>query len=199
MMNIFHKWLLVLLTVGALAGCATVADPVVRSEQKETVTPLPVKKVLVVVDLGIEFEYLPGGMVYSKQDNAVWRYEPIAKEMVKELKGLGINADYVLHTEKARPVIPPGYSHVWMQRLSNFTLATYSTGDRLVDGRVWVGSLSQLQPQSPGQTFAVIYRSEYASDGPECFSPRVFGNKDDCQKKYVATVLQQWRKSGLTK
>jgi hypothetical protein len=196
-MKSLTKWLFASLAICTLAGCATVPDPVVRTEQKENIALLPVKKVLVVIDLGIEFEYLPGGIGFSKEDNAKLRYEPIAKEMIKELKALGLEADYVLHTQTTKPVIPAGYTHLWVQRLNNFLLTTYSKGGQYVSGRVWTATISQRQWSMSGDTFALVYRSEFASDGSECFSPRVLGNKDDCQKKFIATVVPQWRKSGL--
>lgn len=197
-MKIFYKWLLVLLTIGALSGCATVADPVVRSEQKENVALLPVKKVLVVFDLGLEFKHMPSGLLYSKMDNTIVRYEPVAKALVNELKAQGIDSDYVLHTEESAPFIPAEYSQVWVQRINKLMAITYQ-GGKSVEGRNWGALILQRQRTAMGGIFAYVYSAEYIADGPECFTSRGFSNAVECRKTYMAFVAQQWRKSGLTK
>ncbi len=187
--------LVIALTISALGGCATIPDPKLFSERKETVAPLPVKKVLVVVDLSLEFDSLASGLVFSKDDNARKMYDPVANAMVKEVRGSGAEADYLLHTTGATLTIPAGYSHVWMQRLDRFTKTT-STAGSWVSNRIWKATIGQRQTAA-AEKFTVLFSSEYEADSPWCFMPPLIGNKDDCQKKYLAALVQQWQKSGL--
>lgn len=184
------------LAIAVLGGCATIPDPKVFSERKETVAPLPVKKVLVVIDLSLEFDSLPSGLAFSKDDNAKKMYEPVANAMVKEVRASGSEADYLLHTTKASLNIPAGYSHVWMQRLDRLTMATSTRGGTSIGSRIWKATIGQRQTAA-AEKFTVVFSSEYEADSPWCFMPPLIGNKDDCQKKYLATAVQQWQKSGL--
>lgn len=190
------KALFVALIISALGGCATIPDPKVFSERKETVTPLLVKKVLVVIDLSLEFEHLPSGLAYSKDDNAKTMYDPLANAMVREVRASGVEADHVLHTTKASLAIPAGYSHVWAQKLDRFVRMTSTAGSD-ISGRIWTASIGQRQATAPGERFVPVYRSEYEADGAWCFVRPMIDNKEDCQKKYIASVVRQWQKSGL--
>lgn len=184
------------LAITVLGGCATIPDPKVFSEQRESVALLPVKKVLVVIDLSLEFDNLPSGLAFSKDDNAKKMYEPVANAMVKEVSTSGSEADYLLHTTKASLKIPAGYSHVWMQRLDRLTMATSTRGGTSIGSRIWKATIGQRQTAA-AEKFTVLFTSEYEADSPWCFMPPLIGNKDDCQKKYLASVVQQWQKSGL--
>jgi hypothetical protein len=189
------KALCATVAIAVLSGCATIPDPKVFSERKENVATLPVKKVLVVIDLSLEFDSLASGLVFSKDDNAKKMYEPIASAMVKEVRASGGEADYLLHTTRASLNIPTDYSHVWMQKLDRMTKTT-STAGSWVSNRVWKATIGQRQTAAP-EKFTVLFDSEYEADSPWCFMPPLIGNKEDCQKKYLAAVVQQWQKSGL--
>jgi hypothetical protein len=196
-MKTIIKTLFVTLAIAGLSACATIKDPTIFSEKKETFTPEPVKKVLVVIDIGLEYDKLPSGLAFSKADNAKRMYEPVAQAMTAELKKSGIEADYQLHTTKATLSIPAGYSHVWLQKLDRFVHATGSAGS-YVSGRIWKATIIQWRPSAPqAEKFRMVFRSEYEADGPWCFMPNTFANKDECQKNYLGTVVGQWEKSGL--
>ncbi|WP_431097318.1 hypothetical protein [Polaromonas aquatica] len=195
-METIIKTLLITLVAG-LSGCATIKDPTIFSEKKETFTPEPVKKVLVVIDIGLEYDKLPSGFAFSKADNAKKMYDPLGQAMTAEVKKSGADADYQLHTTNATLVIPVGYSHVWIQKLDRFVHTTSSAGSS-VSGRIWKATIIQWRPTAPAaEKFKAVFRSEYEADGPRCFMPNTFPNKDECQQNYVGTVVRQWQKSGL--
>ena len=196
-MKAIIKTLFITLAIAGLSACATIKDPTIFSEKKETFSPEPVKKVLVVIDMGLETDTLPSGFAFSKADNAKKMYEPLAQAMTAELKKSGIDADYQLHMTKATLVVPAGYSHVWIQKLDRF-VHTKSSAGSYVSGRIWKATIVQWRPTAAAaEKFAVVFRSEYEADGPSCFMPTTLANKDECQKNYLRTVVDQWQKSGL--
>jgi hypothetical protein len=193
------KALAAALTIAILSGCATaIPDPKTFSEQKGAGPLQPVKKVLVVVDMSLEFDQLPSGLAFSKDDNAKRMYEPVAKAMVDEVRRSGGEADYVLHTTKATLNIPADYSHVWLQRLDRFAKTSYNggAGGHYISGRIWKATIGQQQKATPGK-FDPVFTSEYEADNPWCFMPPLITDKEGCQKRYVDNIVQQWRKSGL--
>jgi len=194
-MKAIIKTLFITLVIAALSACASIKDPKIYSEKKEDFSPEPVKKVLVVIDMGLEFDTLPSGLAFSKTDNAKRMYDPLGQAMIAELKKSGIEADYQLHLTKATLAIPPGYSHVWIQKLDRLVHTTSSVGS-YVSGRIWKATIVQWQPPAP-RKLTIAFRSEYEADGPQCFMPNTLANKDECQKNYLGTVVGQWQKSGL--
>jgi hypothetical protein len=193
------KALFAALAIAVLSGCATpIPGPKIFSEQKGAVPPQPVKKVLVVVDMSLEFDQLPSGLAFSKDDNAKRMYEPVAKAMADEVRMSGGEADYVLHTTKATLNIPAEYSHVWLQKLDRFTKTSYNggAGGYYISGRIWKATIGQRQMTTP-ERFDSIFISEYEADNPWCFMPPLITDKEGCQKRYMDNIVQQWRKSGL--
>ena len=191
------KTVFITLAVAGLSACATIKDPTVFSEKKETFVPEPVKKVLVVIDIGLEGDKLPSGLVASKTDNAKRMYDPLGQAMAAEVKKSGADADYQLHMTQATLTIPAGYSHVWIQKLDRFIYTT-SSRNSYVSGRIWKSTIIQWRPEAPtAEKMKIVFRSEYEADGPMCFMPNTFPNKDECQKNYLGTVVSQWQKSGL--
>jgi hypothetical protein len=176
-------------------GCITIPSPKVFSEQKGSGTTQPPKNVLIVIDLSLEFDQLPSGVVFSKEDNAKKMYEPVAKKMVEEVKKTGAEASYVLHYTKASLDLSTEYSHVWLQRLDRLVKTSNNAG-YYISSRIWRGSIAQRQAKTDSK-LTLLYNVEYQADGPRCFTVQVIANKDDCQKEYITTVLGQWDKSGL--
>lgn len=196
-MKTIIRTLFVTLAIAGLSACATIKDPTVFSEKKEAFSPQPVKKVLVVIDIGLEADKLPSGFAASKADNAKRMYEPLGQAMTAEVKRSGADADFQLHMTNATLVIPSGYSHVWIQKLDRFIHTTGSAGS-YVSGRIWKATIIQWRPTAPAaEKFTAVFRSEYEADGPRCFMPNTYPNKDECQKNYLGTVVGQWQKSGL--
>ncbi len=194
MTRFFFASLLAATIASSLTGCYTIPEAKVFSETGQSSEAVPVKKALVVIDISLEYDELPGGAVFSKDDNAKKMYGPIAQAMVDQIKAAGGNAEFIIHTSNASFSIPTEYSHAWVKRLTRMTHTRNSHGS-FVSERIWDSRIIQKLEKS--QSTITLFRSQYESDAPRCFMVNTFLNGEECKQKYISLLTQQWRKSGL--
>jgi hypothetical protein len=193
----FKKKILSIACIFLISGCMSIADPIILSEKKEQqITARPLKNVLVVIDISVEYPHLPSGLAFSKQDNMTKMYESLAKAMVTAVQKTGGNASYQLVFNGERLSIPSDVSHVWAQTLIRLTKTSSSQG-YYISSRTWEGGIAQRSPSS--SEFLRLFKTAYVSDGPSCFTISQYANRDECQKKYLDLVVRQLEKSGLQK
>ena len=168
------------------SGCISVPDPVVHLEKNITVTNAHPEKVLFVIDLSLEYPYIPSGLVYSKEDNMNDTYGKVAKEIVKRMTEQNISAEYILHSSLVPMTLPTsGYSHILVEKLDRFVNHTSSAGSYL-SSRTWTAVLFEVTSASP---LKQVYSQVYTSDGVDCFSIRQYASKEQCQSKYISLLL----------
>jgi hypothetical protein len=177
-----------------LTGCVAIPDPVVYSEKFFPTSNARPEKVLLIIDISLEYPYLPSGLVYSKEDNMNDTYGKAAKVIVKKLADQGVNAEYILHTTQAPLSMPTsGYSHILVEKLDKVTNNTSYT-ESYLSYRTWTATLLEISTAPP---LKQLYYQIYTSDGVDCFSVKQYASKEQCQSKYIDLLLSHLSVIGI--
>lgn len=179
-----------LLLVAALAtGCMTIPDPVVSLDRRQA-APVPLKKVLVIVDYKLDAESTPGA---ARAENLRTHfYGPIGEAMADSVRAAGGTPTlvYVAQVEQL-PTASADFSHVWVQRIEHLTRVSGSAG-QWVENLRWKGVVAHRA--SPGTPMMNAYEMNYRSDGFRCFGIQVFAGKEECRAKVKALLDSQLSK-----
>jgi hypothetical protein len=193
------KWAVLLLAAASLVGCGTMSDPVLISERVTPAKSEPTKKIMVVIDMQMEFEPEGTRLTPDRQAHVKSFSELAAKAIVEAVKKRGFNADYVVVEAAGSPIkIDATYSHIWTQTLTAAIKRTdVSSGRFNLIERKWSGYVRQLS-QTNQFVPVVMYRIEYQSDGIFCFYPTLaVTNKEACQNTYINFLIAQLTKAGV--
>lgn len=186
------------LAAALLAGCGTMGDPVLLSERVIPAKAVPAKKILIVIDMQMEYEAQGAQLNADRKARLNSFYEPAAKALVEGVKKRGFDADYVLVETGAPVKVDSSYSHIWTQALTAAIKRTdLSSGNVGLFERKWAGHIRQ-RSQANQALPVVMYVTEYQSDGIFCFYPLLaVTNKEACQNTYVNFLIGQLAKAGV--
>jgi hypothetical protein len=184
-----------------LSGCSTtpMPDPVIAAEKSAPALATPARKILLVIDLGLETQAYGVNMNPRREAHLRSFYDPAAKALVDAATQAGFDADYLLVYDGSPAGKRDGnYSHIWTQTLVRATSHTdLRSGNVFLNSRKWTGSVRQGAITGPGGS-TELYRSDYASDGVSCFnSLHIIPEKDACRNTYVRVLLAQLTKAGV--
>lgn len=174
------------------AGCTTIPDPVTLQERIEG-KAVPMHKVLVVVDYGLDVRAMGTGRI---EEFLAKLYSNVGETMAEAVTAAGgePTVAYVRYSDEL-PAATGEYSHVWVQQVTR--LRGYGQGSRqLSRQREWRSSIRHRS--APNAPLTPAYDARYTSDGVVCFTPVglgvQFANRTECQERFRAAVASQLRK-----
>ncbi len=189
-----------------LAGCAA-APPEETWKPVTMATSLPIqhaKKIYFVFDVSLENRDKTSDQSLSNSSTAVQNWTAFGKQFVKELKALGVDADFVISTDKIPPNsdrlrkidVPKDATHV----VSLVETSTRSNGTAVVNAS-WAAVVYQANDGKrwdEKRNYEMISLYKYKFVGWSCFVSN--SNKDldtDCLKKHTTFHFDNLKKIGI--
>jgi hypothetical protein len=196
----------ILLLIIVLTACAT-APPEETWKPVTMATTEPIRtaqKIFFVFDVSVENRDKISDQSLSNSSTTVQNWTTFGKQFVKELNVLGVNADFVISTDKIPPDsdrlrnigVPKDVTHV----VSLVETRALSRGDAIVDAW-WTAVVYQANDSKrwdEKRHYETISLYKYKFVGWSCFVSN--SNKDlgtDCLKKHTTFHLDNLKKIGI--